>query len=285
MTSKEFEIKTLGHIIRGQSWGDPHNPTILAIHGWLDNSNSFEWLAEYLQENYHFMAIDLPGHGHSTHLPKCAHYHFIDGIFLLKQILKELDLKSIHLLGHSLGACIASMAAGMLADKIQSLILIENLGPLSAPEEEAFEQLLHYSEEHIDVANRKKRVISSIEDAAKARCLGGYVSYDIAYQLCLRGVEKEDGGVRWLHDPRLNAQSPLKLTEKQVLDCIKEIKSPTFILHASKGYGKALNQWQHRIDLVKNIETAKLEGGHHIHMEQPEHCAELILQFIKKHAH
>ena len=87
MTSKEFEIKTLGHIIRGQSWGDPNNPTILAIHGWLDNSNSFEWLAEHFQENYHFMAIDLPGHGHSTHLPKCAHYHFIDGIFLLKQIV------------------------------------------------------------------------------------------------------------------------------------------------------------------------------------------------------
>ena len=282
MTSKEYKIETLGHVIQGQSWGNPQNPTILALHGWLDNSNSFEWLAKYFQNKYHFIAIDLPGHGHSTHLPKSAHYHFIDSIFLLKQIIEVLNIRQLHLLGHSLGACIISMAAGMLSDQIQSLLLLDNIGPMSAPEEEAFEQLFHYFEEHIDVANRKKRIIPCIEDAAKVRCLRGHLSYELAYQLCLRGVEKADGGVRWLHDPRLNAKSPLKLTEQQILDCLKEIKTPTFLLLASEGFGKELKRWQHRIELVKNIEVAGLEGGHHIHMEQPKNCAQLILNFMNK---
>ena len=43
--------------------------TIVCLHGWLDNANSFATLAPLLatQFNMRVIGIDLPGHGKSSH--------------------------------------------------------------------------------------------------------------------------------------------------------------------------------------------------------------------------
>ena len=58
-----------GFSIACKIWGNPDKPTILALHGWLDNANSFAPLATYLESDFQVVAVDLPGHGHSSHLP------------------------------------------------------------------------------------------------------------------------------------------------------------------------------------------------------------------------
>ena len=64
----EITLKIPGFSIAGLTLGKPENPPILALHGWLDNANSFAPLAPYLQHNFYLIAVDLPGHGHSSHL-------------------------------------------------------------------------------------------------------------------------------------------------------------------------------------------------------------------------
>lgn len=114
-------------------WGNPDNPPILALHGWLDNANSFDDIAEHLQNDYYFIAVDLPGHGHSSHLPPGCIYHFTDGIFTVVEIINALGLNKLHLLGHSMGACLGSLVAGVAPDRFLSLSLIEGLGPFFSP--------------------------------------------------------------------------------------------------------------------------------------------------------
>src|SRR5690349_24801058 len=96
-----------GFSIACKIWGNPDKPSILALHGWLDNANSFTHLAPYLENDFHFIAVDLPGHGHSSHLPEGCNYHFFDGIFIVLKIINALNLDRVHLLGHSMGACLA----------------------------------------------------------------------------------------------------------------------------------------------------------------------------------
>lgn len=52
-----------GMRIAYQEWGNHFSQKkILALHGWLDNSNSFKYLGPFLAENgYHVIAIDHAG--------------------------------------------------------------------------------------------------------------------------------------------------------------------------------------------------------------------------------
>ncbi|HFD2264795.1 TPA: alpha/beta hydrolase, partial [Legionella pneumophila] len=55
MKTKILSIPGLS--IACKAWGNPDNPPILALHGWLDNANSFDDIAEHLQNDYYFIAV------------------------------------------------------------------------------------------------------------------------------------------------------------------------------------------------------------------------------------
>lgn len=278
MNPIEFKINEL--TIAGNTWGNPNNPPILALHGWLDNANSFNSLASHLESSYFFIAVDLPGHGHSSHLPLISNYHFTDGIFTVVQIMNALKLEKVHLLGHSMGACLASLVAGVAPHRFHSLGLIEGLGPFSHPADTACKQLSDYLNDLIKTSLKPPKGYEHFETAVKARSHRGYVSMEIAKQLCERGVKKDKGLYFWQHDRRLLVPSPLRMTETQVLSCLKNIAVKTCLIWASKGFSFNSEMIQERIKAVKSIEIIQLDGGHHIHMEQPESVGKILNQFF-----
>ena len=73
----EYQIGSLA--VRGISCGNKQDNIVLCLHGWLDNAASFVPLLPHLA-NKHVIAIDLLGHGFSSHRSQDAHYHFIDWI-------------------------------------------------------------------------------------------------------------------------------------------------------------------------------------------------------------
>ena len=52
---------------------------VLCLHGWLDNAASFVPLATHLTE-WPLLALEFPGHGHSSHRSGDAHYYFFDWV-------------------------------------------------------------------------------------------------------------------------------------------------------------------------------------------------------------
>src|SRR6056297_2047142 len=101
-----------GLCFSGKTWGNKTKPPIIALHGWLDNASSFETIGPCLSENYYVIAIDLIGHGLTTHLPDYSHYHFIDSVDHVLSIAAKLEFETFSLMGHSMGACIAPILAG-----------------------------------------------------------------------------------------------------------------------------------------------------------------------------
>jgi pimeloyl-ACP methyl ester carboxylesterase len=276
-----LELNIPGLSIACRTWGKKENPPVLALHGWLDNANSFEAIANYLQEQYYFIAVDLPGHGLSSHLPIGVHYHFIDGLFTIIQIIKALKLNKVHLLGHSLGACLGSLLAGIAPDYISSLSLIEGLGPLTSPAESTADQLSHFAS-NLNINNKSPpKGYKNFESAAQARALRGYVSLDIAKKLCERGLIEKEGLYYWRHDRRLLSHSPLQMIEAQVLPCLKKISAPTLLVWANEGFSFNNELMKQRINAVNNLTIEYLVGGHHVHMEQPEAVARLLAEFYR----
>jgi pimeloyl-ACP methyl ester carboxylesterase len=280
-----LELKIPGLSIAYRTWGDANNPPILALHGWLDNANSFESIAEYLAEYFYFIAVDLPGHGFSSHIPEGMHYHFIDGLFTIVQIIEALKVNSVHLLGHSLGACLGSLVAGIAPQYIISLSLIEALGPLTRPQESSAIQLKQYLT-FLHSPTTHSKGYKDINSAALIRASKGYVSFEIAEKLCERGLIEEDGVYYWRHDRRLLSPSPLQMTEAQVISCLKQIQAKTLLIQASDGFSFSNELMEKRIDAVQNLTVQHYNGGHHIHMEQPKAVSEHLLAFygsLKEH--
>ncbi|WP_043873750.1 alpha/beta fold hydrolase [Legionella massiliensis] len=270
-----------GFTIGYKTWGNPALPPMLALHGWLDNANSFDLLAPYLEKQFYFIAIDFPGHGYSSHLSEGCYYHFSDGIFNILQVIKALGLGQIHLLGHSMGACLASLIAGVVPEQILSMALIEGLGPFSNPDFSCRDQLSRYSQLISKEANKSAKPYQSLEQAALARAKRGYLSKELAAILAQRGLEEKEEQFYWRHDRRLLLTSPLTMTEGQVLSCLKGIRAKSCLIWASQGFGFDSNIMSERVKTVNDLQIYHLEGGHHIHMEQPGAVAQCLAQFYQ----
>ena len=117
------------------AWGVATAPPLLALHGWLDNAATFATIAPLLPDR-HVLAPDLPGHGHSRHRPAGAGHHFVDWVADVLGAADQLGWEAFDLMGHSMGAGIATLLAGAFPDRVRRRVLLEGFGPLSAPAEE-----------------------------------------------------------------------------------------------------------------------------------------------------
>ncbi|MBA2652980.1 MAG: alpha/beta hydrolase [Tatlockia sp.] len=280
MTSSTIAIP--GFTIGYKTWGNQSLPPMIALHGWLDNANSFDKLAPYLEKQFHLIAVDFPGHGHSSHLPEGCHYHFYDGIFNILEVIKALDLKQVHLLGHSMGACLASLIAAVVPEQILSMALIEGLGPFSNPESSACEQLAKYADKICKAQNKKAKPYQSLEQAALARAERGYLAQEFVEILAERGLQEKEQAYYWRHDRRLLISSPLTMTEGQVLSCLQGIRAKSCLIWASKGFEYNPELMQKRVEAVNNLQLYSIEGGHHIHMEEPAAVADCLAEFYQQ---
>lgn len=83
-------------IYSGKWWGPQNEQPVIMLHGWQDNAGSFDKIVPLLSNDIALLAIDLVGHGHSSHLPVGMFYHVIwDGIFLLRRIAEHYEWRKV----------------------------------------------------------------------------------------------------------------------------------------------------------------------------------------------
>ena len=121
-------------------WGDPDAKPVLALHGWLDNAATFNRLAPLLTD-VRFISLDLMGHGLSAHRPASMPYYIWDNVQDLIVVADQLQLDTFTLLGHSMGASIATLFAGAFPQRVDKLVLIEGVAPMVTEPADAAEQL------------------------------------------------------------------------------------------------------------------------------------------------
>lgn len=256
--------------------GRQGQPLLVALHGWLDNGASFLPLAPHL-EAFHLVCLDLPGHGHSDH--KHTPYVFVDWLDDLHQIVQAAGWARFTLLGHSLGALIASAYAGVFPEQVERLILLEGLGPLSQPDEEVPGQLRRAILNRSRTRERAASGFASLEEAVAARCKVADISAAAARLICERQLEARAGRWYWRSDPRLRDLSPLRMSEGQAQALIRAIACPVLFIRGEQGFPWLLEQWRQRAGAFAQIEMVQVAGNHHFHMENSSETAVYIEKF------
>lgn len=252
---------------------------ILALHGWHDNAASFEPLMPLL-EGVRCVAVDQAGHGLSDWRPVGSAYHFVDYVNDVFAITEALGWDKFVLMGHSLGAAVASFAAAALPDRVKALLLIEGTGPLTRPSHEnplmfwaAYRQLRMQ-------ARRKRHRHPSLEVIAERRAETGGISVDAARVLAQRGTQQDEHGIFWRNDPRLDARSGIYFSEDQVLAFLMAVEMPTLLIEASRGLLVNRPTTRSRYAAFAQLTKVRLAGNHHLHLEEPQPVADALNTFL-----
>ncbi len=257
---------------------------VLAVHGWLDNAASFVPMMPHL-ENIDLVAIDLPGHGHSGHLGRAAHYHFVDMLNWILDTAQALGWDTFHYLGHSLGGCIAPFVAVANPTAIRSIMLIEANGPLTEDAEKLPARLKRSHEDYQTFQNYKSRAFASIEEATDVRRHVTTMSETAARLIVERQLQETEDGHTWRYDRRHRSTSPVYLTEDQVLAVLADVSCPVLGIDAEEGYlggrpATAIRQAQ-----IQDLTLHEVPGHHHMHMDDPEPSARHINRFLQQLMH
>jgi pimeloyl-ACP methyl ester carboxylesterase len=94
----EFLVRTV-RVLAGRWWGDSSVQPVVGLHGLEDNANSFATLAPML-DLPSFLAIDMMGHGLSSHFPVNGPYHLLDFVVLLRRIADHFKWMKLSLIGN-----------------------------------------------------------------------------------------------------------------------------------------------------------------------------------------
>lgn len=277
----ELRIDTPGGALAALQWGDADAPPLLALHGWLDNAAGFARVAPWLAARRRVIALDLPGHGHSAHLPAHARrYHIVDQVDAVLDAADALDLARFDLLGHSLGAGIASLTAAAAPARIGQLALIEGLGPLA---DDGSQTLARWRDAHAQHAlpRRRPRVFADIEAAVAARVAAGGLDAGEARPLVARNLREVTGGHAWRSDARLRLTTPLRIEETQLRKLLAGIEAPTLLLLAEPATPYLpTSLMEARAACVADIRVERIAGPHHLHVRHPRAVAARILAFL-----
>lgn len=277
---EEIILNTQHYKIAAKVWGSEDGQPVLALHGWLDNANSFDFLAPHLK-NIRLVAVDLPGHGLSEHKSADANYYIWEYVRDAMSILDALGWQQCAMLGHSLGASIVALFAATFAQRVNRIALIDGLGPLIVDEHELPSHLAQAILKHTKPI-RKSVVYASVEDAIQARIKGGLpISEQAARRLVERGLLKTDEGFVWRSDSRVKLPSLLRVNEAQVLAFLNNITAPVCLLLDEQSV--FADQPYHQVcrKSIQQLTTHQVTGGHHLHMDgDVEQVAKILNSFF-----
>ena len=266
--------------IAGLRGGDPSAPKVIALHGWLDNAASFVPLAECLG-GIELFAMDLPGHGHSAHLSPGAEYTSFVAINAVLDVADALGWSRFALLGHSMGAGIASLIAAAVPQRVGGLVAIEALGALAETPEHAAARLRQSVAAARALRGKNLRVFADLDAPVRARMQVNGLGEAAARLLVERGVREVDGGYVWRTDQRLTVPGAVRMGEAQIAGIVAAIECPARVVYADPPqsyFPEPLRS--ERAKLLPRGELRVLPGGHHLHMEDPAAVAAAIGDFL-----
>jgi pimeloyl-ACP methyl ester carboxylesterase len=256
MYQARVEGRSIKHEVRGvdyhvTEWGNSDRPLLVFLHGWGDAGSTFQFVVDELREDWFVIAPDWRGFGESRTRALC--YWFPDYLADLDMILRIYSPDdAVRLLGHSMGANVASLYAGVLPERVAALVNVEGFGLADS-----------------DPADAPARYREWIEGG---RSMPTFSSYNSFEELLPRIVRLSPG---------LTRERALFVADKWAMAVNSEVPV-LIVIGADTDHTWDLTSW---VDTdsrpFDNTATATIEGaGHMVHFDQPGRLAETVEGFL-----
>jgi len=293
MTSKAHPTPIFYHAADGLQlhylfWPNSNSKSCcVLIHGFTNDAHIWDDLAQKLQKQHNVIAVDLRGHGDSAWDPEAKYTHpqMVDDVW---QLMKNQTYSDWHIIGHSLGARVATLLIANHAIKPTTFTLID-----TGPEVRA----VGVNKVRFDAENTPTEFSSPNDFYKYLSSIYLFAQDDRILKMARYGI-KENSNNRWIPktDPAFtaalwkadstkgNAQDLKYPLTDELWRALANIQCPTLIL---KGQASAILAKSVAEKMANEVmPNARLEiigrAGHAMMVDNPDAFESTVCQFINK---
>ncbi|UTH74788.1 alpha/beta fold hydrolase [Chromobacterium sp. IIBBL 290-4] len=270
---------------RLRTWGKADAPLIVMLHGWMDSSATFQFLVDAFEQDWRVVAPDWRGFGDSQWNE--GSYFFPDYLADLDALLEHLSPNQpVKLLGHSMGAMIAGIYAGVRPERIEKLILEEGFGLNATRPAEAPGRYGRWLKE--TAGGSRFDIMTGLEEMAdKLMARNPLLTQERARWLAAELTQAApEGGVIHRADPKHKMVNPVLYRLEEAMACWKRITAPVLWVLGEHPFdhpavSAVLNTLDERRACFQQLSEVTIAGaGHMIQWEKPEALAAAVERFF-----
>ena len=242
------------------------DPAVVILHGFLGSSDNWHGVAKALSFDCTVYTLDQRNHGRSPH---SAHFTYPDMVADLIEFLDDVGLKSVVLLGHSMGGKTAMFAATSHPERIWKLI-VADMG------------VKRYSENPAEILDVLRQLpVEKLATRREADALLAQKISDLAVrQLLLKNLaRKRDGRFFW----RIPLQT-LRAASRNILIALPDdarFEGPVLFIRGEKSpYIRDEDVPEIRQHFPKMSLKTIPNAGHWLHVEAFDAFVQAVHRFI-----
>ena len=239
---------------------------LLIIHGLFGSSDNWKMLAKKLSESAQVITVDLRNHGRSPHSTDQNYQLMADDI---AELINSLGIKSVDLIGHSIGGKVAMAFSHYYPDYCRKLVIVD-----IAPK--------HYQQEHTLIFNALLALdLSAFSKRSEVeQVLGNAIPDKAIRQFLLMNLDITGDMLKWrINLPALFENYP------QLLQAVCEeqrISIPSCFIKGERSSYIVDEDATLISSIYSNVEIHTIEqAGHWVHAEQPQAFLTKVHEFLE----
>ena len=242
---------------------------VILLHGLFGALDNLGRLARHLSAQFEVISIDLPNHGLSPHSDNVSYEHMASQV---SDLLAQLGLKNVAILGHSMGGKVAMQLAIAQPDLINTL-LVADIAPV------------RYTNRH-DKVFAALNAIRLDQLSNRKEALDILIAADIDHgtaQFLLKNLVKHDDAFQW----RFNL-SALEHGYPNIINGLSvsgSFDKPTLFIkgqlsdYITADHREQINQY------FPQVSAKIIQGtGHWLHAEKPDIFGKIVTDFLAKNS-
>ena len=239
--------KIMGAIVNYKFDNIDAKVTLVLLHGWGQNIEMMDPLADRFKDKYNILIIDLPGFGKSSEPPVV--WGVEEYASLVKEVIDELKIQDIILIGHSFGGRVALVYAAKY--KVKKLVC------LASP----------YCKE-LTKLPLKNRIY---KQAKKIKCLGWLAKI----------MQNKVGSVDYRNASEIMRGVLVKTVNTDLSDYARKIVAPTLLIWGSMDEAVPVKRAYELEKLIKDAGVVVYEGAtHYAYLERINEVVKVLDNFF-----
>ena len=284
-THETLSVRGLNH--RLTWWGTRGPAPIVLLHGFMDTSETWQFVVDCMPDDWNFVAFDWRGFGDTER--SAGPYWFPDYLADLETILDAVVSQArARVVGHSMGGNVVTMYAGIRPKRLEWLVSLEGAGLQRSPISLApthFEKWLDQLKN--PPQQRPYKSLDVLVDVLRSK--NPRLTAERAEFIARAWTRRTPAGFELASDPKHRLVNATKYRREEAEACWRRAEAPVLmVLGELSDHPRALGADgtpEYFRALFRNIEVETLPGvGHMMHHEDPESVARLIEKFARAQA-